>query len=716
MDRNYAMNLHLLPDEEFIRQLTEIVVIHLDDENFGVNELTQQSGLSQSVLRRRLRKVTQKTITHFITGIRLQKAFDMLEHERFTVSEVASRAGFSSPAYFNTCFREQFGYPPGEVKRKNAGRTASGIEITIGNPVNPDKFPQANLKKNLLRIILMVILLFIVVGITGVILFRNFTLKNLEKSIAVLPFKNLGEDKADQYFADGVMDDILSNLSSMQGLRVIGRTSTEQFRETSQRIPDIARYLHVNFIVEGTVQKYGDNVRLRVQLIRARHREDHLWAHIYDRKIQGTGDIFNIQSQVARDIASELMVAVTPEEKQYIEEAPTTSLTALDFYRRGREEHLKYQIDNNKREALDKAEAFYLLALEYDSTFAQVYAGLAGIYRDKHINKDYLLKNSLDSVLFLSDKALSFNPRLSDAYYLRGVYFFDKGEFATADSEFEKAIKLNPSNWMAYFGRGSLYFSEDDMLKAIENLETAASLHYGPESPLILYRLAKRYAMTGFFDKTISIAYEWLRITGDTAQAFAALGELEFNLGNYRKSIEYYEKSNLKDSTNYAQVWPITYPYVWTGRFREALTFTQEYIKLFDFDYKHYFNELHRIAYIFWVNGFEKEAGYYFDKQMETCNKAIEANRTYAMDKFAYYDLAAIYAFKGDRENAYKNLRIYNEKKFFTYGSIHIIKTDPLLDNLRGDAEFQQIIKDQETKYRAEHERVRKGLEEKGML
>ena len=158
----------------------------------------------------------------------------------------------------------------------------------------------------------------------------------LEKSIAVLPFKYMSDESEKQYLADGAMDDIILHLSKVEDLRVMSRTSVEQYRETDKTATIICQELDVAYLLEGSFQKHGDQVRLIVQLITP-GKEGHIWANEYNRNWK---DIFSVQSEVAQNIARELHAVITPEEKQLIEKKPTTSLTAYDFYQRGREEYL----------------------------------------------------------------------------------------------------------------------------------------------------------------------------------------------------------------------------------------------------------------------------------------------------------------------------------------------------------------------------------------
>jgi tetratricopeptide (TPR) repeat protein len=208
--------------------------------------------------------------------------------------------------------------------------------------------------------------------------------------------------------------------------------------------------LNVNYIVEGSGQKYGKKFVLRVQLIVA-NNEKHLWGKSYEQEIHETNDIINIQSQIAQSIASELKAKITTDEKQLINKIPTTNLTAYDFYQQGREEYTKW--------SLKKAENLYHKALKYDSTFARAYLGLAEIYWAKFYWKTYFKENFLDSCLILVNKSLSFDNQLYEAYYLKGEYFRENGHIEEALDNYDKALAINPNDNQLYTSKGNIYIN-----------------------------------------------------------------------------------------------------------------------------------------------------------------------------------------------------------------------------------------------------------------
>jgi len=542
----------------------------------------------------------------------------------------------------------------------------------------------------------------------------------LDKSIAVLPFKSLSDDPEKQYLADGAMDAILLHLSKIEDLRVMDRTSVEQYRETDKTATIICQELDVAYLLGGSFQKYGDQARLIVQLIRP-GIEGHIWTNEYDRDWK---DIFSVQSEVAQTIASELRAVITPEEKQLIEKVPTTSLTAYDFYQRGREEHLKFQLDNNNRKALERAEDLYYKALEYDSTFAQALTGLAMTNYSKHYSIEpyggsysdtYFEGEFLDSVLILADIALSFDDQLAEAYTVKGSYFFVKGLTEQAIKEFDKAIKFNPNDWMAYYGKGNLYLY-DDLLKTIDNLQKAASLNHGSELSILLVEIGWAYQCAGFNEKHNYYIQEALKLGDDSVTYYIALASSEHWLGNYTKAIEFGEKAYSIDSNHTGNLIDLGESYMLLGQYEESLKYYKKWFERLKALGNLSINNMHRIGYVYWLNGYKEEAEYYFNEQINYCNRSNELGRSYAKRLFSYYDLAGVYAFRGEKDKAYENLRIFNQRLRMPLWMVTIIRNDPLFDSIRDESEFQQIVREVEAKYQAEHERVRKWLEENDIL
>jgi len=559
--------------------------------------------------------------------------------------------------------------------------------------------------------------------IVALVTFNIFSRRNqstdiskLSKSIAVLPFFNDSPSDSNQYFINGIMEEVLNNLQKIKDFRVLSRTSTDQYKGTDRpTLPEIAKKLDVNYIVEGSGQKYGNKFILRVQLIAA-DNERHLWAKSYNREIRQTTDIISVQSEIAQLIASELKATITPEEKQLIEKTPTANLTAYDFYQKGRDEHTKYWIDNSSRTVLKKAEDLYREALKYDSTFARAYTGLARVYYDEHFFQEFFSENFLDSILILSNIALSFDNQLSDAYTLKGTYYSETGNPELAIEEFDKALKLNPNDWMAYFWKSDLYYTFTDLVNLINSLQKAASLNHGPELPSLLGTIGQAYFDAGFPDKSQYYYQEELKLDDDSAMYYYYLGGNEFWLGNYTKSIESGLKGYAIDSNNYVILNLLGNNYTMLAQYEKSLKYFRKWFEKLKSQGADSPNQWHRIGYAYWQNGFKEDAQHFFNQQVEYNNRMNELKRPWGQSLYTYYDLAGVYAFRGEKDKAYKNLVIFNKIQRIPFWMTRLIKNDPLFNSIRNEPEFQQISKEIEAKYEAEHERVRKWLEEQGML
>ncbi len=539
---------------------------------------------------------------------------------------------------------------------------------------------------------------------------RSSNKEILEKSIAVLPFTYLSDEPDKQYLADGTMAEVLLNLSKIKELRVMSKTSVEQYRNTDKTVIEICGELNVAFLLEGSFLKNGDQVRLIVQLIQP-GSEGHIWSKKYDRSWK---DIFSVQSEVAQLIAGELQAAITPDERKLIEKTPTLSLTAYDFYQRGKDEYVKVLYDKDNREALERAEYLYYKALEYDSTFAQAYIGLADVYWAKHFHESYLSEDFLDSVIILADIALSFDDKLAEGYTVRGYYFEFTGNKAQAIEEYNRAIYFNPNDWKAYAGKG-LSYMEVDLVKSIDNLYKAASLNHGPELPALLINICGGYHYAGFIEKGNDYNKEALKLNGDSVYYYLIMAVGKRRIGDYEEALEFVKKGYALDSTSTYILGNLGRVYMYLEQYEKSLKYFEKYIErhkaLGD-------SSIHtmEIGYVYWQNGYKDKADYHFNESIKNCNRLNELERRSSAHSRSYYDLASVYAFRGENDKAFENLIIFNQKEQMHISEFTNIKHNPLFERIRDQPEFQQIVRDVEAKYQAEHERVRQWLEENDML
>ena len=291
-------------------------------------------------------------------------------------------------------------------------------------------------------IIIGVLLLVIAMLIVGRLPFYRQTGESIsQKSIAVLPFENLSEDKANAYFAEGIQDEILTRLSKIADLKVISRTSTQHYKSTPENVPEIARQLGVAHILEGRVQKSGDVVRVNVQLIKAAN-DSHLWADTFDRKLT---DIFSVESEVAKAIADQLRAKLTGQEEQVIAAKPTDNPEAYDAYLRGLAYTLKTA--DTTTNALG-AQKYLREAVRLDPKFALGWALLsyvdAASYRNQALQPTVALREEARQA---AETALTLQPNLGEALLAMGNYYHAcLKDYDTAVRYFEQARQFLPNS------------------------------------------------------------------------------------------------------------------------------------------------------------------------------------------------------------------------------------------------------------------------------
>jgi TolB-like protein len=268
-----------------------------------------------------------------------------------------------------------------------------------------------------------------------------------DRTIAVLPFENRSPDPDNAYFADGIHDDLLTSLAKIGDLVVISRTSVLKYRSTEQSIPDIARELSVAHVLEGAVQRSGDQVRINVQLIEA-STDKHLWAEIFDRQLT-TQNLFAIQTEIATAIAKALAATLSPDEKARLESTPTDNLTAYEFFLKGRRVmHTRHPDD------LATSIAMFEEAVALDSNFAPALAQLASakILLAQYGGGDR--DAAQDEARVLLDQALASDPTLGIAHAVRGMMLHTAGDHEASAQAYERALELDPNLPEAYLWYG----------------------------------------------------------------------------------------------------------------------------------------------------------------------------------------------------------------------------------------------------------------------
>lgn len=257
-------------------------------------------------------------------------------------------------------------------------------------------------------------------------------------SIVVLPFQNLSDDRGQEYFVDGMTDALIGEFAKMGALRVISRTSAMHYKDSKKSLPEIARELNVDAVVEGTVQRVGDRVHVRAQLIHA-VSDSHLWAADYDRDLR---DVLNLQSEVARAIAAEVRVKVTPGEQRLLVPKRIVAREAIDNYLQGR-----YFSNRRTEQDMRKAISYFESAIKADSNYAQAYAGLADCYNQLGTAMIGVMSpiEARRTAETAARKALEIDNELAEAHATLGYVSYFNWNWAAAEEEFKRSIELNPN-------------------------------------------------------------------------------------------------------------------------------------------------------------------------------------------------------------------------------------------------------------------------------
>jgi TolB-like protein/AraC-like DNA-binding protein len=534
------MDNQISMDDQFLSKIHQIIEDNLADENFSVEDLAQHAGLSRSMLHRKLIKLAGRSAGDLITERRLLKAKELLENNVATASEIAYKVGFSSPSYFTKVFKNYFQVSPGNVRKG----------ISINAPLVPD-----NRSSNTMRLawnylprpgILMVMALLILALAGAGIYFVIRKNKPVEKSIAILPFDNLSLNEENRFFADGLVEDLLNRISKIEGLKVISRTSSEIFRDKGNKtIPEIGGLLGVSYILEGTVQREGNNVRINIQLIDA-SKDDHILSKQYDRKLS---EIFQVQSEIAGEIANELSLVLTDQQNVALKQDQTTNLKALEFSQLGR-----YHLNKRTGDDLFTSVKYFRLAIEEDPDYALAYAEMADSYFilswyrfiDKQLGRD--------SAIYLAKKALELDKNLGEAHTVLGVIYDQYDwKYDAAAKEFLKAIELKPSHATAYQYYSELLCTSGKNNEAREYLNKAIRLN--PYSFVIRYASSLLYLKEEKFDQALAENQICQELVDDNVITHKIAFQIHMRMGNEPAALESFKKMvRLEDNWSGEQV------------------------------------------------------------------------------------------------------------------------------------------------------------------
>ena len=674
-----------------IEQAEALILENLGNEQFGVSELADAMNMSRSNLLRKIKKETQLSASQFIRQVRLKEAMALLKEGSSTVSEISYQVGFGSTSYFIKCFREQYGFPPGEVGKDSVELETEKVHTSI---LVRYRWPLiAGISAALL--------------VTALVIFnKKDKIKELkiEKSIAVLPFKNESNDSTNLYFVNGLMESALNNLQKIEDLRVISRTSVEKYRKTDKGIPAIAEELNVNYLVEGSGQRVGNQVLLNIQLIDA-STDTPIWVEQYNREVE---DIFGLQNDVAKKIADAIAAVVTPSELEQIERKPTEDLIAYDYFLQALDPFY-----SQTTEGLEEAIPLFQKAVQQDPRFARAYANLAISYY--YLDIFQRQKQYTDLINNYSDKALLYDPKNDVSLISRALYYMHTEEYRLALPHLEKALEYNPNSADVVQVLSILYNSYiPDTAKylkyALMGIQLDIAANDSVAKSYIYLTLSNALAQTGFITEAMEYINKSLDYdsTNDYAPylkvyiQYAKDGDLEQAKKSLIEELE-------KDSTRLDILQEVAKLHYFQEDYDGAFTYYKKFVETRKKrNMKIYPQENGKIALVYEKMGLKEQAANFFKEYTEYCEEDESIYKSASM--------AQKYAYEGKIDEGIEQLNVFATQDNYQYWILLFLEKDPLNKQLKRHPEYKTTVQKIKDRFWENHAKLKKTLEENDLI
>jgi TolB-like protein/tetratricopeptide (TPR) repeat protein len=519
----------------------------------------------------------------------------------------------------------------------------------------------------------------------------------IDKSIAVLPFKNDSPDQENQYFCDGMMDEILNHLQKIEELGVKSRTAVEPYRNSAQSVASIARELNVTFILEGAVRKYGENFRVTTQLIDVASG-NHLWSETYDGIFSDT--IFVVQGTIAKKVASSLNVVITPDEERRIDKIPTTNIVAYDLYMKGWSEVVKYWRARD-RIHLITAHHFLDSAIQLDPEYLQAIAMKGDAFATEQ---------KFDSALIYAERTIALDPEFNRSYALKAQIYHFSGNIDMAIEYYLKAISLPPKDYLwkwYHVALGRVYlWRKNDFKKALPYFKLA--IEFGEFRVSVYYALGYSFLSVGDYERADKYLSEILvEENCDIAKDYITS---LFAQGKFREAFQFADSICQKIECKRICDFQLFQASLLLNEYERAEKYYYQFQKYELGHFLNHFMDVH-MGYVLHKLGRTEEAEKIFSNEIIKLKSELEKNRQ-RRDNYAL--LSKIYAFRGDRNEALIYLTEYANLGF-SKGYHDFILIDPFFESLRDDPEFKTIVKKAQEEKAAIRAQIRE-MEERGEI
>ncbi|WP_339925239.1 helix-turn-helix domain-containing protein [uncultured Cyclobacterium sp.] len=680
----------------FLQKIVAIIQDNLEDEHFGVTELAEAIFMSRSNLLRKVKQETGESVSIFIRNVRLQNAYQLLREQELTVSEISFKVGFGSTSYFTKCFRELYGHTPGDLSK-----------ISIENDQFEEVSPIAGKDLNSKKLILIGV--FVILAIATAVIYTFFkkdiqTNEKLRKSVAVLPFKNDSGDSSNVYFMNGLMEAILDNFQKIEDLKVTSRTTSEKYRNNLKSIPELSKELNVNYFVEGSGQKIGNEIVLTIQLIEA-PSDKHLWSKRYKRELK---DVFKLQADVAKSIASEINAVITPKEQERIEKIPTNNLVAYDYYLKG-----LTLINDDSGDGLEEGITQFKKAIQEDGQFANAYAYVAISYY--YLDLFQANKQFTEELKNYADKAMLLDPDIGESLIARSLYFMQMQDYEQAVNSFEEVLDYYPNiawihNFLSDIYAYMLPNTEKYLLHALQGIEVAVSDKDSVSASISYLHLSNALAQSGFLTE----AAKYIK----KSKAFNPQNHYSKYLHEYIKLGQHNDLKKTKaalikifkhDTTKIDVIQEVAKVCYTLKEYNEAWLYYKKLISIkSDLQLDIYQSEDIKIAFVLEQLGREEEADSYYDSYF-----AFAEN-----DQSIYKDLnfSAYYAAKGEVEKGMSYLKSFTKQENYQYWFVLFLLEDPILLKMKDHPDFKNTTQKIRSKFWEAHEAMKTILLERAIL
>lgn len=562
-----------------------------------------------------------------------------------------------------------------------------------GFPVPKRSIMQGKLKSNFQKrnvLIAFSIILFVVSVLFAYKFFlaKNDMAEDVDKSIAVLPFENMSNDPEQEYFSNGITEDILNHLVKIADLRVKSRTSTLQYKGKQPSIIQVGEDLGVANIVEGSVRRVGDKVRIVVQLIDAK-TDVHLWSETYDRDFS---DILELQSEIAIKIANALEARLTATEKKNIQKEVSQDVTAYDYFLKARESFMLY-LTNRDKMATENAMALINQALQLDSTFSRAYALKARIWFSMR-RFGVRQKTWQDSSLYFSSKATSLDQSTPDGFLVQSDIHRYLGKLNESRSDIYNAFKIAPNDPDVLLSYGRQLLRDKDekgaqfVLKSNEN-------KYSLEDAEYYLALNDAYYYIGDVTTREKLLNKAKNLSPGSTIPYFELSSLYHDIGQYEKGIREMEQVEKINPANIPLISEQGWLHYLNNDLEKAAKYWSKYPEIearFE-DSTQTVPFRHRLGMAYIKMGRKKEADALFEEDLKILSEQLTGKRsigTWNNHGGTYYGMAIGYAYLGNSAKAVQCLDSALHYEFYQDWLFH---NDPLLSTLRNRDDFKKVLK-----------------------